>query len=60
MTPQELYEKTKSILEEETKKAQQMQNEIQVKQQEFNNLSMSIIGNQKLFESLKDVEGVSD
>ena len=60
MTPQELYEETKSILDSEIQQAQQIQNEIQAKQQQLNQLTTKIIGNQKLVEGLKKVDGVSE
>tara|TARA_Y100001937_G_scaffold38800_1_gene55202 strand:- start:243 stop:428 length:186 start_codon:yes stop_codon:yes gene_type:complete len=58
MTPQELYEETKSILDSDIQQAQQIQSDIQVKQQELNQLTTKIIGNQKLVEGLKKVDGV--
>ncbi len=58
MTPQELYEETKSILDSDIQQAQQIQSAIQVKQQELNQLTTKIIGNQKLVEGLKKVDGV--
>ena len=60
MTPQELYEETKSILDSEIQQAQQIQADIQAKQQELNQLTTKIIGNQKLVEGLKKVDGVSE
>ena len=60
MTPQELYEETKSILDSDIQQAQQIQNDIQAKQQELNKLTTKIIGNQKLVEGLKKVDGVSE
>mgnify|MGYP003146581060 FL=1 len=60
MTPQELYEETKSILDSDIHQAQQIQSEIQAKQQELNQLTTKIIGNQKLVEGLKKVDGVSE
>jgi len=60
MTPQELYEETKSILDSDIQKAQQIQSDIQVKQQQLNQLTTKIIGNQKLVEGLKKVDGVSE
>ena len=59
MTPQELYEETKSILDSDIQQAQQIQNDIQAKQQQLNQLTTKIIGNQKLVEGLKKVDGVS-
>ena len=59
MTPQELYEETKSILDSEIQQAQQIQADIQAKQQELNQLTTKIVGNQKLVEGLKKVDGVS-
>tara|TARA_R100000781_G_scaffold109263_1_gene74153 strand:+ start:1030 stop:1212 length:183 start_codon:yes stop_codon:yes gene_type:complete len=60
MTPQELYEETKSILDSEIQQAQQIQSDIQAKQQQLNQLTTKIIGNQKLVEGLKKVDGVSE
>ena len=60
MTPQELYEETKSILDSDIQKYQQIQNEIQIKQKELNELTTKIVGNQKLVEGLKKVDGVSE
>ena len=60
MTPQELYEETKPILDSDIQKAQQIQTDIQAKQQELNQLTTKIIGNQKLVEGLKKVDGVSE
>ena len=60
MTPQELYEETKSILNSEIQQAQQIQADIQAKQQQLNQLTTKIVGNQKLVEGLKKVDGVSE
>jgi len=60
MTPQELYEETKSILDSDIQQAQQIQSDIQAKQQQLNQLTTKIIGNQKLVEGLKKVNGVSE
>jgi len=60
MTPQELYEDTKSILDTDIKQAQQIQSDIQAKQQQLNQLTTKIIGNQKLIEGLKKIDGVSE
>ena len=60
MTPQELYEETKSILDSEIQQAQQIQADIQAKQQELNQLTTKIVGNQKLVEGLKKVDGVTE
>ena len=59
MTPQELFEETKSILDSDIQQAQQIQNDIQARQQQLNQLTTKIIGNQKLVEGLKKVDGVS-
>ena len=59
-TPQELYEETKSILDSDIQQAQQIQSDIQAKQQQLNQLTTKIIGNQKLVEGLKKVDGVSE
>ena len=58
MTPQELYEETKSFLDSDIQQAQQIQSDIQAKQQQLNQLTTKIIGNQKLVEGLKKVDGV--
>ena len=60
MTPQELYQETKSILDADIQKAQQIQNIIQTNQQELNQLTTKIIGNQKLVEGLKTIDGVNE
>ena len=60
MTPQELYEETKSFLDSDIQQAQQIQNDIQAKQKHLNQLTTKIIGNQKLVEGLKKVDGVSE
>jgi len=60
MTPQELYEETKSILDVDIQKAQQIQNVIQTNQQELNQITTKIIGNQKLLEGLKTIDGVNE
>jgi len=60
MTPQELYEETKNFLDSDIQQAQQIQNDIQAKQQQLNELTTKIIGNQKLVEGLKKVDGVSE
>ena len=60
MTPQELYEETKSILDSDIQQAQQIQSDIQAKQQQLNQLTTRIVGNQKLVEGLKKVDGVSE
>ena len=60
MTPQELYEETKSILDSDIQHAQEIQSDIQAKQQQLNQLTTKIIGNQKLVEGLKKVDGVSE
>ena len=60
MTPQELYQETKSILDSDIQQAQQIQSDIQAKQQQLNELTTKIIGNQKLVEGLKKVDGVSE
>tara|TARA_R100000231_G_scaffold19076_4_gene19096 strand:+ start:2014 stop:2208 length:195 start_codon:yes stop_codon:yes gene_type:complete len=60
MTPQELYEETKSMLDSEIQQAQQIQSDIQAKQQQLNQLTTKIVGNQKLVEGLKKLDGVSE
>ena len=51
MTPQELYEQTKSDIESNTKKSQQLQ-------QELNNINLKIFADQQLIEKFKGVDGV--
>ena len=60
MTPQELYEETRSILDSDIQQAQQIQSDIQAKQQQLYQLTTKIVGNQKLVEGLKKVDGVSE
>ena len=43
MTPQELYEETKSMLDSDIQQAQQIQSDIQAKQQQLNQLTTKII-----------------
>ena len=38
---------------------QQIQNEIQIKQKNLNELTNKIVGNQKLLEGIKKIDGVS-
>ena len=51
MTPQELYEQTKSDIESNTQKSQQLQ-------QELNNINLKIFADQQLLEKFKGVDGV--
>jgi len=51
MTPQELYEQTKSDIESNTQKSQQLQ-------QELNNINLKIFADQQLIEKFKGVDGV--
>ena len=51
MTPQELYEQTKSDIESNTQKSQQLQ-------QELNNINLKIFADQQLMEKFKGVDGV--
>jgi len=60
MTPQDLFEETKTTLDLDIQKAQKIQNELQLKQQELNEITTKIIGNQKLLEGLKKLENVSE
>tara|TARA_R100001460_G_C3504626_1_gene170776 strand:- start:421 stop:615 length:195 start_codon:yes stop_codon:yes gene_type:complete len=59
MTPQELYEETKLNLNSDMQNYQQIQNEIQIKQKNLNELTNKIVGNQKLLEGIKKIDGVS-
>tara|TARA_R100000805_G_C3619811_1_gene123134 strand:+ start:35 stop:208 length:174 start_codon:yes stop_codon:yes gene_type:complete len=52
MTPQELYEQTKSDIESNTQKSQQLQ-------QELNNINLKIFADQQLLEKFKSVDGVN-
>jgi len=60
MTPQALFEETKTTLDLDIQKAQKIQNDIQSKQQELNEITAKIIGNQRLLEGLKSLEDVSN
>ena len=51
MTPQELYEQTKTEIESDTQKSQQLQ-------QELNAINLRIFANQQLIEKFKGVDGV--
>ena len=51
MTQQELYEQTKSDIESNTQKSQQLQ-------QELNNINLKIFADQQLLEKFKGVDGV--
>ena len=51
MTPQELYEQTKTEIESDTQKSQQLQ-------QELNSINLRIFANQQLIEKFKGVDGV--
>ena len=52
MTPQELYEQTKTEIESDTQKSQQLQ-------QELNAINLRIFANQQLIEKFKGVDGVN-
>tara|TARA_Y100001938_G_scaffold35548_1_gene48898 strand:- start:411 stop:584 length:174 start_codon:yes stop_codon:yes gene_type:complete len=52
MTPQELYEQTKTEIESNTQKSQQLQ-------QELNNINLKIFADQQLLEKFKGVDGVN-
>tara|TARA_Y100001938_G_scaffold134883_1_gene195868 strand:+ start:341 stop:514 length:174 start_codon:yes stop_codon:yes gene_type:complete len=52
MTPQELYEQTKSDIESNTQKSQQLQ-------QELNNINLKIFADKQLLEKFKSVDGVN-
>ena len=51
MTPQELYEQTKTEIESDTQKSQQLQ-------QEINNINLNIFANQKLLKKFESIDGV--
>ena len=51
MTPQELYEQTKTEIESDTQKSQQLQ-------QELNAINLRIFANQQLIKKFKGVDGV--
>jgi len=51
MTPQELYEQTKTEIESDTQKSQQLQ-------QEINNINLKIFANQELLKKFASIDGV--
>jgi len=51
MTPQELYEQTKTEIESDTQKSQQLQ-------QEVNNINLKIFANQQLLKKFESIDGV--
>ena len=51
MTPQELYEQTKTEIESDTQKSQQLQ-------QEINNINLKIFANQQLLKKFETIDGV--
>ena len=51
MTPQELYEQTKTEIESDTQKSQQLQ-------QEINNINLKIFANQQLLKKFESIDGV--
>ena len=51
MTPQELYEQTKTEIESDTQKSQQLQ-------QEINNINLNIFANQQLLKKFESIDGV--
>ena len=51
MTPQELYEQTKTEIKFDTQKSQQLQ-------QEINNINLKIFANQQLLKKFESIDGV--
>ena len=51
MTPQELYKQTKTEIESDTQKSQQLQ-------QEINNINLKIFANQQLLKKFESIDGV--
>ena len=51
MTPRELYEQTKTEIESDTQKSQQLQ-------QEINNINLKIFANQQLLKKFESIDGV--
>lgn len=55
MTPQDLLNETKPILDADIKKYQETQEQIKALQDQLNQLLTKIVGNQKLVEGLQKV-----
>ena len=58
MTPQDLLNETKTTLEADIAKRNQMAQQIQQMQNEFNQLAININANEKVLEVLQKVDGV--
>tara|TARA_R100001460_G_scaffold79266_1_gene120247 strand:+ start:737 stop:931 length:195 start_codon:yes stop_codon:yes gene_type:complete len=58
MTPQDLLNETKTTLETDIAKRNQLGQQIQALQNEFNQLAININANQKVLEVLQKVDGV--
>tara|TARA_R100001480_G_scaffold27594_1_gene37954 strand:- start:392 stop:586 length:195 start_codon:yes stop_codon:yes gene_type:complete len=58
MTPQDLLNETKTTLETDMAKRNQLAQQIQTLQNEFNQLAININANQKVLEVLQKVDGV--
>jgi len=58
MTPQDLLNETKTTLETDIAKRNQLAQQIQQLQNEFNQLAININANQKVVEVLQKVDGV--
>ena len=58
MTPQNLLNETKTTLETDIAKRNQLGQQIQALQNEFNQLAININANQKVLEVLQKVDGV--
>jgi len=58
MTPQDLLNETKTTLETDIAKRNQLGQQIQALQNEFNQLAININANEKVLEVLQKVDGV--
>tara|TARA_Y100001937_G_scaffold95472_1_gene129692 strand:- start:5 stop:199 length:195 start_codon:yes stop_codon:yes gene_type:complete len=58
MTPQDLLNETKTTLEADIEKRNQLGQQIQALQNEFNQVVININANQKVIEVLQKVDGV--
>ena len=58
MTPQDLLNETKTTLETDIAKRNQLAKQIQALQNEFNQLAININANEKVLEVLQKVDGV--
>tara|TARA_R100001510_G_scaffold16122_2_gene13545 strand:+ start:467 stop:661 length:195 start_codon:yes stop_codon:yes gene_type:complete len=58
MTPQDLLNETKTTLEADIAKRNQLSQQIQALQNEFNQLAININANQKVIEVLQKIDGV--